>query len=100
MTTTIKEQNGELVAFFEGSLDTAASLQTEKDIQPLLTADKNILLNCEKLEYISSSGLRIFLQILKAAKPRGLHVFVTGMNKDILKVFSLTGFNNLLEFRD
>lgn len=99
MTTTIKEQNGEIVAFFEGSLDTAAAQKTEKDIQPLLTADKNIVLNCEKLEYISSSGLRIILQILKAAKLRGLHVSATGMNKDILKVFTLTGFNNLLELK-
>ena len=41
MTTTIKEQNGEIMAFFEGSLDTAAAQKTEKDIQPLLTADKN-----------------------------------------------------------
>lgn len=100
MTTTIKDQNGELVAIFEGRLDTAAAPQTEKDLQPLLTAaQQNIVLDCNQLEYISSSGLRLFLGVLKAAKPRGAHVYVTGMNDDIKNVFSMTGFTNLFEFR-
>ena len=36
MKTTIKEQEGNLVAIFEGRLDTAAASQTEKDMQPLI----------------------------------------------------------------
>lgn len=32
MNTTIKEQNGELVAVLDGRLDTAAAVQTEKDL--------------------------------------------------------------------
>ena len=100
MNTTIKEQNGELVALFNGRLDTPAAPQTEKDIQPLLAAEgKNIVLDCNALEYISSSGLRLFLTILKSAKPKGLHVYITGMNDDIKNVFSMTGFTNLFEFR-
>ena len=76
MTTTIKELDSEIVALFEGRLDTAAAQQTEKDIQPLLSPNgKNVVLDCSKLEYISSSGLRIFLSILKAVKPMGSHVY-------------------------
>ena len=100
MNTTIKEQNGELVTYFEGRLDTAAAPQTEKDIQPLLASNgKNIVLDCNALEYISSSGLRLFLTVLKSAKSKGGHVFITGMNNDIRNVFSMTGFTNLFEFR-
>ncbi len=100
MNTTIKEQNGELVALLKGRLDTAAAMQTEKDLQPLSDCSgKNIILDCNELEYISSSGLRIFLSILKTAKAKGSHVYITGMNKDISNVFSMTGFTNLFEFR-
>ena len=100
MNTTIKEQNGELVALFEGRLDTAAAPQTEKDLAPLANCDgKNIVLDCSALEYISSSGLRLFLSVLKNAKPKGSHVYITGMNNDIRNVFSMTGFTNLFEFR-
>ena len=100
MNTTIKEQNGELVALFEGRLDTAAAPQTEKDLAPLANCDgKNIVLDCSALEYISSSGLRLFLGVLKVAKAKGSHVYITGMNDDIRNVFSMTGFTNLFEFR-
>lgn len=100
MNTTIKDLGDETVALFEGRLDTAAAQQTEKDVQPLLGCkNRTIVLDCSKLEYISSSGLRIFLAILKATKPQGCKVCITGMNADIKNVFSMTGFNNLFEFR-
>lgn len=100
MNTTIKEQNGELVAILDGRLDTAAAVQTEKDLQPLADcAGKNVVLDCNALEYISSSGLRLFLSVLKNAKGKGSHVFITGMNNDICNVFAMTGFTNLFEFR-
>ncbi len=100
MTTSIQQENGELVARLEGRLDTAVSAQTEKDLQPLNECQNmSIVLDCNKLEYISSSGLRIFLNILKNAKAKGGRVIITGMNADINKVFTMTGFTNLFEFR-
>jgi anti-anti-sigma factor len=100
MNTTINEVNGELVAVFSGRLDTAAAVQTERDVQPLTNCDgKDVVLDCHSLEYISSSGLRIFLSVLKAAKAKGRQVFITGMNDDIRNVFAMTGFTNLFQFR-
>lgn len=100
MTTSIQQVNGELVALLEGRLDTAASAQTEKELQPLCDCQgMNIVFDCTKLEYISSSGLRIFLSILKTAKSKGSRVIITGMSADINKVFAMTGFTNLFEFR-
>lgn len=99
MKTTIKEQNDKIVVFFEGRLDTAASPQTEKEVQPILDVDKDIVLDCEKLDYISSSGLRIFLSILKEAKPRGHKVSIVCSNQNLIKIFTVTGFTNLFEFR-
>ena len=100
MKTYIEQQNGELIAILEGRLDTSVSAQTEQELQPLYDCqDKNIVFDCSKLEYISSSGLRIFLNVLKTTKARGGHVFIMGMNADINKIFAMTGFTNLFEFR-
>lgn len=100
MNTSIKQQDGEIIAVLEGRLDTAVSAQTEKELQPLHDCQgMNIVFDCNKLEYISSSGLRIFLSILKIAKSKGSRVIITGMNEDISKVFAMTGFTNLFEFR-
>ena len=100
MKTSITQQNGELIAVLEGRLDTSVSAQTEQELQPLYDSQgKNIVFDCNKLEYISSSGLRIFLNVLKVARSKGDRVFITGANADINKIFAMVGFTNLFEFR-
>ena len=69
MKTTFREEGKDLIMAFEGRLDTAAAPQTEKDMEVLTDCmGHDIVLDCTKMEYISSSGLRIFLGILKNAK--------------------------------
>ncbi|MBR4380662.1 MAG: STAS domain-containing protein [Bacteroidaceae bacterium] len=96
MNTTIKEEEGKMIAKFSGRLDTLAAVQTAKDVQPLIDADcTEVELDCEELEYISSSGLRIFISILKSVKARKGTVVVKNINDEIKKVFEMTGFNKL-----
>ena len=100
MNTTIQEIDGKMVAMLEGRLDTSASPETEKALQPLYNCEnQDIIIDCSKLEYISSSGLRIFLSVLKNAKPKGCHVYISGLNDDLRQVFAMTGFINLFEFK-
>ncbi|MDO4985060.1 MAG: STAS domain-containing protein [Prevotella sp.] len=99
MKTTFKEEEKNLVMYFEGRLDTAASAEVEKSMVPLYECSgHDIILDCTALEYISSSGLRLFLGLLKAAKPKGSHVYLRNMNEDLRQVFAMTGFINLFEF--
>ena len=101
MKTTIQEIDGKLVAVLDGQLDTAAAVEVEQQLQPLYeNEDKDIVMNCEKLEYIASSGLRILLSILKRAKAHGHTVTLKGLNDDIKNVFKMTGFINLFQFED
>ena len=68
MNTTLKEENNYYVMYFDGRLDTAAAPEADKATLPLLESEgHDIILDCSKLEYISSSGLRIFLNVLKKA---------------------------------
>lgn len=100
MKTTITQQDNTLTALFNGRLDTTATPQTEHDLMPLADCEgRDIILDCTDLEYISSSGLRLFLNVLKNAKQKGSHVYITGMNANIRSVFTMTGFMNLFEFK-
>ena len=100
MNTTFKEENNDFVMYFEGRLDTAAAPEVEKETASLMDCEgHNIILDCTQLQYISSSGLRIFLSILKNAKPKGSHVFIRGLNSELQQVFAMTGFTNLFEFK-
>ena len=99
MNVTIQEKGDNIVAILEGSLDTAASVETEKAMSPLNDVEgKDIIIDCTSLEYISSAGLRIFLGILQNAEEKGEHVYIKGINDDVRAIFTITGFSNIFEF--
>ncbi len=98
MKTSIEELEGKIVVTLEGELDTAAAIEVEKELQPLYKSEgRDIVIECENLEYIASSGLRILLGILKSAKAAGSKVTLRNMNDDIKNVFQLTGLISLFE---
>ena len=99
MTTTIEESDGRYIAVLDGEMDTAAATEAEQVLKPLYTAEgKEIVIDCTRLEYIASSGLRILLGILKGARASGSRVVLRGVNDDIKNVFKLTGFISIFEF--
>ena len=96
----IKENNGGMLAILNGRLDTPAAVKAQQEIGPLLeNADKEIVFDCTNLEYISSSGLRLFLTIRKEASVKGGKVIIENINDEIRKVFMMTGFFNLFVIR-
>ena len=98
MKTSIEELEGKIVATLKGELDTAAAIEVEKELQPLYKSEgRDIVIECENLEYIASSGLRILLGILKSAKAAGSKVTLRNMNDDIKNVFQMTGLISLFE---
>jgi anti-sigma B factor antagonist len=100
MNTTFKKEDNDYVMYFDGRLDTAASSKALKEAEVLYDCEgHDIILDCTDLSYISSSGLRIFLNILKNAKLKGSRVYLRGVNDDIQEVFMMTGFNSLFEFK-
>ncbi|MBR5052098.1 MAG: STAS domain-containing protein [Bacteroidaceae bacterium] len=98
MKTNIEQLEDKYLVTLEGELDTAAAAEVEKTLQPLYTTNgKDVVIDCEGLEYIASSGLRILISILKGAKAGGSKVVLKNMNEDIKSVFKLTGFINIFE---
>ena len=100
MIFEIKEQSTGMLATVSGRLDTPAAVKAQQEITPLLeNADKEIILDCTDLEYISSSGLRLFLTIRKETAAKGGKVVIQNINDEIRKVFMMTGFFNLFEIK-
>ncbi|MBQ0048561.1 MAG: STAS domain-containing protein [Prevotellaceae bacterium] len=99
MTFNIQTTDDTIIGIIEGRLDTAASSQFAADVQPILdSADKNIVLDCSKMEFISSSGLRIFLTIRKSSIAHGGKVTIKGASPEVKQVFTITGFTSLFDF--
>lgn len=100
MKTTIQELDGMTIVTMIGSLDTASAIETEQTLRPITAREegKDITIECQELEYIASSGLRILLDVLKKTKAKGKRVILRNVNEDIKNVFKITGFINLFEF--
>lgn len=99
MKTTIQQLEDKYAVTLEGELDTAAAPEVEKTLKPLYSTNGlDVVIECEKLDYIASSGLRILISILKGAKAGGSKVVLKNVNDDIQSVFKLTGFINLFDF--
>ena len=100
MKTKVTKEEGQIIVAFTGRLDTPAAQEVNPVINPLLEeADKTIILDCKEMTYISSSGLRIFLTLRKAAEDKGGKIIIQNINDDIRSVFMMTGFLNLFEIR-
>ena len=100
MKTTIQDFDENIIVTMVGSLDTASALEAEQTLKPITSDEvaKDIVFECEELEYIASSGLRILLDVLKKTKAKGKKVILRHLNDDIKNVFKITGFINLFEF--
>ena len=98
MEININEINSVITVTLKGRMDTPASQEASPQMLALQDkADKTIILDCSELTYISSSGLRIFLSLRKAAAVKGGKVIIRNINDDIRSVFMMTGFLNLFE---
>lgn len=98
MNITIENADGMTIAKLAGRLDTPAAAKVEPNFEQLQNAaDGTVLLDCTDLAYISSSGLRLFLSLRKAATAKGGKVIVKNISNDIRQVFMMTGFLNLFE---
>ncbi len=100
MKTTFKQEDNNYVMVFEGRLDTPSSVQVRREMQVLNECEgHDIILDCTALDYIASSGLRLFLDLLKTAKSKGSKVTIIGLNNDLRSVFDEVGFMNLFDIR-
>lgn len=98
MELNITTQGKETTVAFIGRLDTPASQEVSAALAPVQEkADGTIILDCKELEYISSSGLRIFLTLRKAAAAKGGSVIVRNLTPEVRNVFMMTGFLNLFK---
>ena len=96
MEITILQENGATIVNIIGRLDTVTSPELDKAVKPLIAMGATIIFDCEKMEYVSSSGLRVVLSTFKQLTAVGGRFVVRNLNNEVRSVFDLTGFSRLL----
>jgi len=99
METIIKDNETQTVISIKGRLDTVNVSDFEKAIAQTISGDmKDVILDCSGLDYISSSGLRIFLTLQKNANAKQGKLTLREMKPEIKEIFDMTGFTSLFCF--
>ena len=99
MKTTIETTEGKALVTFEGILDSYIAEEVgEQLVQLYELEDTEITLDCTKLEYIASSGLRLFLLLLRNTKPNGCKIVIKGTSPEVMEIFKETGFDKCFQF--
>lgn len=89
-----------IILTVEGRLDTANTNEFNALILPLLNVQNpNIIINCEGLLYISSSGLRSLITLQKSVKQHNGQLVLEAMRAEIRKIFDMTGCSGLFIIR-
>ncbi len=91
---TIEE--GKALFALEGRLDTITAPVLEEDLMNSLEGVKDLTLDFEKLDYISSAGLRVLLSTQKIMNKEKGEMKVRNLNDTIAEIFELTGFAEIL----
>lgn len=97
-----KEKIGNFTVLkIKGRIDTIHSTALELEVNELFNSGvKNLIFNCSEMDYISSSGLRVFLVAQKKAISINGKLYLSNMQPAIQEIFRISGFSNLFRIFD
>ncbi|MBO7406933.1 MAG: STAS domain-containing protein [Clostridia bacterium] len=88
-------ENGTMTIAPEGRLDTVTAPKLEQELRDSLEGITELIFDLEKLDYISSAGLRVLLFAQKEMNVRG-EMAVRNVNETVAEIFEVTGFTDIL----
>ena len=96
MNITKTVENKQITLILDGWLDTLAAPLLGKEIEMIDEAEK-IVLDFDKTEYLSSSGLRQIVAIHKKARELEAELSIINVHEEIMSIFSLTGLDKKIK---
>lgn len=91
---TIKNEDA-LTVSVTGRLDTTTSPELDEELKKSLDGIRDLTMDLEGLEYISSAGLRILLSTQKTMNQQGTMKLIN-VSSMVMDVFEVTGFADIL----
>ncbi len=96
MDIKVRTEGARLTIVLEGELNTPAAPRFEAAYEQNRNGMNEIVIDMEKLVYITSAGLRVLLDIHQEMEEAGGSLAVRGVSSEIMDVFEVTGFTSFL----
>jgi anti-sigma B factor antagonist len=94
-------ENGLSIITLEGFVDAHTAPQFENAIQSEIDAGHyHLIINCEKLNYISSAGLGVFMSFIEEVRERGGDIKICSLAPKVKHTFEILGFPDIFEMLD
>lgn len=101
MKVTTEKNDGYVLMTVEGRIDTTNYSEFEAEMNKVLgEGAEKVLLDCSGLNYISSSGLRVFLLTQKKMMASGGKFKLFGMQPAIKEIFDISGFSSIFSISE
>ncbi|MDD3773290.1 MAG: STAS domain-containing protein [Weeksellaceae bacterium] len=95
------ENNPQLIFEITGKIDSLTAPEFEKYLTENISSfQKQIILDCTHLDYISSAGLRVLLINAKKANEENMKILLKNMNETVKEIIDITGFTPLFSFEN
>jgi anti-anti-sigma factor len=102
MNLNIKRVDNVVVVYLAGRLDVHLSAEIEKEINKIIQnePDMHLLMNLQNVEYMSSSGLRIFVSTMRILKEQKRMLKLCNMNNAVKKIFEVVELMDMFDIYD
>ena len=98
MTVNIIPDNQDIRVCLIGEMDSTATTEQAGELNEVVKmADKVLEIDCSELEYISSAGLRFFMQLKRESEAKGGSIKIMHLNEDVADIFRMSGFQNIFQ---
>lgn len=96
MKITINKKSELTLVQLDGRMETTNASDFEIQVHPLADeSNVHLVLDCENINYISSSGLRQLLMLLKKINNNNGKLVIKNLKSEIKEIFDMTGFTPL-----
>lgn len=96
MEVNVKLEEQKAILTIEGRIDSSTAPELEKRISKIIKNVNDMVLDFEKVEYITSAGLRVILAASKSISEKGKLLIINTTNI-IKEIFDMTGFSSVVD---
>lgn len=100
ITISIQSEQSITCIFPEGRLDTVSSSEFEQAVHSFAETEVYLIMDFSKCNYMSSTGIRVLLNMEKKLKTRGGALYISAISPEVFQVLEMAGLNQIFHFSD
>ncbi|MCY4068150.1 MAG: STAS domain-containing protein [Acidimicrobiaceae bacterium] len=101
MEINVERHEGVVVIGAEGRIDSSNSREFHSGIEAAIADDdQGVVVDFERVSYISSAGMRVILLLAKTLKNKGTELALCSMQESVLEIFTISGFDKIIALHD